>query len=49
VHADGQGVDAGRDHRLRQVPTAPSQGKHMHGMLNASVRVPGSSGLDPDV
>ena len=24
--ADGQGVDAGRDHRLRQVPAAPSQG-----------------------
>ena len=34
VHADGQGVDAGRDHRLRQVPAAPSQGKHE--MLNGS-------------
>jgi hypothetical protein len=28
MRADGQGVDAGRDHRLRQVPAAPSQGKH---------------------
>ena len=28
LRADGQGVDAGRDHRLRQVPAAPSQGKH---------------------
>jgi hypothetical protein len=26
--ADGQGVDAGRNHRLRQVPADPSQGKH---------------------
>ena len=24
--ADGQGVDAGRDHRLREVPAATSQG-----------------------
>jgi hypothetical protein len=35
VSADGQGVDAGRDRRLRQVPSAPSQGKHE--MLNAAV------------
>jgi len=43
--ADGLGVDAGRDHRLRQVPAAPSQGDDATSdFLNIAESLPAKQG-----